>query len=86
MKTFLFAAALTAALNSSIVLADSVLTALSGASEPVGLALWGLALFVIAGSLKRRASGARTSVDSHEDDRLWIARSNGERRASADVA
>ena len=83
MKTFLFAAALTAALNSSIVWADSVLIALSGASEPVGLVLWGLALFVIAGSLKKRTSGAQASAN-RDADRSWIVgtRPSGEVRSA----
>jgi hypothetical protein len=62
MKTFLFAAVLTAALNSSIVWADTVFAAVSGASEPVGLVVWGVALFVIAGSLKRRRTPSRVEA------------------------
>jgi hypothetical protein len=74
MKMLLVAAALTAALNSSMIWADAIVSAFQGASEPVGLVMWGVALFVIAGSLKKRpasSSAARTRSESGE--RSWIS-------------
>ena len=56
MKTLVIAAALMTAVNSSLMWADGALSFLAGTSEPVGLAMWGLALFAIATSLKKRGS------------------------------
>ena len=74
MKMLLVAAALTAALNSSMIWADAILSVFQGASEPVGLVMWGVALFAIAGSLKKRpASSSAARNRSESGDRSWIA-------------
>ena len=56
MKTLVVGAALMTAVNSSLMWADGAASFLAGTSEPVGLAMWGLALFAIATSLKKRRS------------------------------
>lgn len=74
MKMLLVAAALTAALNSSMIWADAILSAFQGASEPVGLVMWGVALFVIAGSLKKRSASPSVAKSRRESgERSWIA-------------
>ena len=61
MKTWFAVAGLLAALNSSVVSARSFLITLQGASEPVGLVAWGVALFVVAASIKRHGRGTRVA-------------------------
>lgn len=72
MRMLLVAAALTAALNSSMIWADAILSAFQGASEPVGLVVWGVALFVIAGSLKKRPASS-SSAAGERAERSWIS-------------
>ena len=83
MKSFVVAAALMTALNSSLHWADSVFSILAGTSEPVGLAMWGLALFAIGGSLKRRAPAAPPAKEPAlpEDAPVWQYR----RRSSSEL-
>jgi hypothetical protein len=54
MKTVVLAAGFTAAINSSMIWGGNLLSIFQGASEPVGLVVWGVALFAIAASLKRK--------------------------------
>ena len=56
MKTLVIAAGIMAALNTSFVWGSHVLATFEAASEPVRLVAWGVTLFVVASSLKRRPS------------------------------
>ena len=48
-----------AALNLSVASARGFLTTLQDASEPVGLATWGLVLFILAAGIKRHGQSKR---------------------------
>jgi hypothetical protein len=74
MKTLMIAAGLIAALNSSNMWGEGFLTTFQGTPEPVRLIMWGLALFVIASSLKKRShSSQRVVVNDRSSQRPWLS-------------
>jgi hypothetical protein len=66
MKTLVIAAGVMAALNTSIVWGSHVLATFEAASEPVKLVAWGVTLFVVASSLKRRTSSDQAASKNSE--------------------
>lgn len=73
MKTFILAAAVLAALKSSIFSGD-LRAAIQVTSEPAGLVVWALALFATASTLKSRTAERSQHHEISDSDRpLWIA-------------
>lgn len=69
----LIAATLIVALDSFNFVAAAATAAVSDTPEPISLALWGLSLFVVASSLKRRPPDAAPSIIDHRGERSWVS-------------
>lgn len=74
MKTLFAVAGLLAALKSSIVSPDNLLVILQGASEPAGVAAWGLVLLVVAAGLKRRPRRSTRALQVRSADSVGLSR------------